>query len=114
VTKSTVDKKEATLLQNLNDKSVAASNDEKKGATVDVNVDKVPESTSKSDVGQTKVSSPPARPPSPPKELPQESVQNKNEGNELYKNGQYSEAYQKYTFAIHILMAGENKTIRLV
>ena len=42
----------------------------------------------------------------PDKELPPDSIQNKNDGNELYRNGQYQEAQQKYTFAIHSLMTG--------
>ena len=42
----------------------------------------------------------------PDKELPPDSIQNKNEGNDLYRNGQYQEAQQKYTFAIHSLMTG--------
>lgn len=42
----------------------------------------------------------------PDKELPPDSIQNKNDGNELYRNGQYQEAQQKYTFAIHALMTG--------
>lgn len=39
------------------------------------------------------------------KELPKDSVESKNEGNVLYKKGQYQEAYQKYTFAIQSLMS---------
>lgn len=41
-----------------------------------------------------------------PKELPSDVVALKNEGNVLYKAGQYLDAYQKYTAALHELMPG--------
>ena len=96
------------VIEEVNSSSVAKPEPELKTLNEKnrVNTDPVTEEKSDTEKPSIETTGPAVPTFAPDKELPSESVQSKNEGNDLYRNGQYQDAYQKYTFSIQSLMTG--------